>query len=459
MFTCPVTLGLPGVSHRSFQKSFVKRLRHTGIIGHASDEAIENQTLGFVVAHRALSRTGIGLLGREIDDKAFVFLNDLETSWSRRTPKPRFVWKTLKSVGDILLNCFTEVEIAAILHASSLTCFSEFPIGLAIFPGGTAPLCCRVPIAYRPIVPLTRTLQMELAPMPTIYLRGRLKILVAECIPKRDLVGRLSRVGWDLGRDVLLAQPNIECNVAEIHRIEDLRGILAEHAYDVLVISAHGGMDSERNTAGFVCGDKLIVAEDLGVLPQIVCLSACQISPRGQGTVNVCDLMFRQGAAVVIGAMVPIDVRRNSILMARFFVNMAEALAGRSPLKTLEEVWHFTVTSNAVNDILSGNNGLSKWAVKGSSNSNVIVDFMLKRSGGRLRKSHVYLDSETVLAEIAHNHGIVKKFRSWMSNGYIPESVFYVVMGWPERVVFYDPEFEAIYKEYEPNVLVPESNR
>ena len=118
--------------------------------------------------------------------------------------------------------------------------------------------------------------------MPTIYLRGRLKVLVAECTSHQEIVGRMSRIGWEIGKEILASEKNIECNIVEIRKLDDLRRSLGENDYDVLVVSAHGGVDSEQNKAGFVCGDKLVVDEDLGSLPKIVCLSACQISPRSK---------------------------------------------------------------------------------------------------------------------------------------------------------------------------------
>ena len=334
----------------------------------------------------------------------------------------------LNSIGAIVEGTLGKTETETVLHASSFTCFSEFPLGLAVLPGGTAPLCCRVPVAYRPVVPLTRTLQFELTPMPTMHLSGKLKVLVAECIPERDLVGRISREGWKMGKEVLSGVPNVECDIKEIGALNDLTEALTSKTYDVLVISAHGGLDNERNQTGFVCGDRLVVGEDLGSLPTIVCLSACQVSPRGKGSTNVSDLMFRQGAAVVIGTLVPVDVRR----------------------KSLEEIWHFTCTSNAVNDIVSSNEALWR-SIERRGSYSVIEDFMLKRSPGTLRKNHVYQDSENVLAEIAQDHGILVKFRSWInSQGYVPESAFYVIMGWPERIVFYDPEIEKVERMYAP---------
>ncbi len=145
----------------------------------------------------------------------------------------------------------------------------------------------------------------------------------------------------------------------------------------------------------------------------------------------------------------PVDVRRNTVLMARFFGRLSEAIQGSSELRTFEEVWHFTSASNAVNDVLSGNEAMLRWATDRKDGRSVIEEFMLERSVGRLRGSHIYYDTEAVLSEIAQDRGIGDRFRSWMvSQGYLPESVFYVVMGWPERIVFYDPVFEEVEAKF-----------
>lgn len=446
-FQCPVSVGMPGVSPKSAVRLFEKSLRRVGILSNSEDAVIETSVLGFLVAHRALSRAGVGFVSRPLGDEPFALLDTLERLWAGGPLRPRAVWKLLGRIGDILSRHFTEEECAVMSHASSLTSFSEFPLGLAILPKGTSPLCCRVPIAYRPIVPLTRALQFELTWVPTINLRGKLKVLIAECIPPDNVVGHLSRTGWAVGTKSLVALPNVECRAHDVRTLDDMRTALREDTYNILVISAHGGTDGNRT--GFVCGKDLVVEQEIGPLPPIVCLSACQVSPRGAGTVNVTDLMFRQGAIVVLGTLVPIEVRRNAILMARLFANIAAAIEDPSQRQSFEEVWHFTSTSNAFNDILTANPRLAEWARGESPEESVVQEFMVRRSPGRLRKSHIYEDSEAVLEEIARDRGILEKFRSWIrSQGYLPESIFYVLLGWPERVLLHDREFARVVDSF-----------
>lgn len=399
----------------------------------------------FVVAHRALSRGGIGFVSRPIEDEAFRLLDAIELMWAQGRPRPRAVWRYLELITQVMSRSFSKVELTALSHASSLTSFSKFPIGLMTLPYDSSPLCCRVPIASRPLVPLTRALTFELSPIPIRYLKNQLRVLVAECIPADDMIGRLSRVGWAVASRSLSDIPNVTFRVQPFDSVAALRSALQERDYDILVISAHGIVDARRHRTGFLCGKEVVVEEELGPLPNVVCFSACQVSPRGRGTTNITDLMFRQGATVIIGTLVPIDVRRNATLMARFFANIAEALKGRMPQTTLAEVWQFTQASNAFNDILRGNASLQKWAVEIEDGKSVTEEFMLHRSRGRLRPSHMYRDTEAVLRDIAKDRGILDRFNAWInSQGYLPESLFYVVLGWPDRVIFHDPEIEKL---------------
>jgi hypothetical protein len=233
----------------------------------------------------------------------------------------------------------------------------------------------------------------------------------------------------------------VECDFAEAQSSTDIRAALAQKPYDIVVLSAHGVVKGNRT--GIACGAEHIFGEELGRLPVIVCMSACSVAPRGQGTVNITDLMFRQGARVILGTLMPVNVHHNAVLMARFFANISEAVLGRMPENTFEAVWHFTQGSNAINDVLSASDGLERWARDTSGGEAVLQEFMLRRSAGRLRKNFVYEDTIEVLVEIAKDRGVEDKVKAWLASpGYIPESVAYIVLGWPERIVFYDATFE-----------------
>lgn len=446
-FRCPVSVAVPGISPRSSTRELHKRLRRVGKLSPYDDE-IERSVMELLVAHHALGGQGIGFLADNIEDEAFVLLNMLETTMQASRPNPKAVQRLLRRIGEMVSKSFSENQMLAILHASSLTCFSEFPIGLSSAPEGKSPLCCRVPIAYRPLLPLTRAMQFEISGFPTHYLKDRLKILIIECIPRDDPIGQLSRIGWRIGIEILLTVSNVECRTVETDTVDDIKTALREGTYDILVMSAHGYTDG--NIAGIRCGDRMVFCEEIGPLPVIVCLSACQVTPRGKGTVNITDLMLREGAHVVLGTLMPVDVRKNSILMVRFFVYIAEALEGRHPEGNLASLWHFVQMSNAINDIVSGNQSFLDWAHDKNSGISVIDEFMHKRSVGRLSRSNIYEDTETILLDIARERGMDNKVRSWLSSpGYIPESLFYVMIGWPERIWFFDADLNEARRRFQ----------
>lgn len=236
---CPVAVSCPGLSPRSAPKELAKAISRA-VPQRSSDAAVEESATEFLVTHRALSRTGVAVVGPGIPEEAFVALAELERAWSARAPRPSAIDALLTRVGNILRGLFSEREIEVLLHASSLTAFSDFPIGLMLPPGGGSPLCCRVPVASRPLYPLTRALQFELLPAPTVFLRGKLRVLILECIPKSDHVGRLSRVGWRVAEDTLKSTPGVECTLVEATSVPEVRQTLSRVESDILVLSAHG---------------------------------------------------------------------------------------------------------------------------------------------------------------------------------------------------------------------------
>jgi hypothetical protein len=441
-FTCPVSVCVPGMSPQNPSKIIDKLIN--GMADKSARAAEEISILSFLAARRAVARSGYAVFSRELDADAFRSLAQLEgISASASTIRTSKIKRLMNTITDYVGKVFDDQDKFAILHGSSLTVFSEFPIGLATVYPDTAPLVCRMPIAYRPLMPLTRALQFEISSPPLHYIGDRLRIKVIECIPSEDHVGKMSRIGWQLAKDTTYESKMIEWFFSEVSSVKEFISTLAENESDILVISAHGHFDRESNRTGFICGKELIFDQELGHLPPVTIFSSCQIWPRGLGTVSVADLMVRQGAIVLIGTLIPIDVRKNALLMTRFFLNIAATIKGEFPMRTIGEIWHFTTSSNAVNDILSGNRKMQEWAHQGSLEQSVIFEFMNKRSVGRLRGSNIYRDSEDVLLEIAKDRGVENTFRAWLNfPGYVPESVFYPVIGWPERVVIQDKDIK-----------------
>jgi len=123
------------------------------------------------------------------------------------------------------------------------------------------------------------------------------------------------------------------------------------------------------------------------------------------------------------------------MLMIRFLVNIVEAISERA-FDTLLDVWRHTQGSNTVNDIIGATPSLNEWGLRpGPNGMPPLTEFMAVRSRGRLRGAHIYKDTEQVLAEIAEDAGCGQQVRNWFQRpGYVPESLFYLFAGRPERI-------------------------
>ncbi|WP_433530995.1 CHAT domain-containing protein [Micromonospora sp. CA-263727] len=410
-------------------------------IGTRPDSLTERAAIELVVTRRAIGRGGIGIPLPEVPQEAFTQLAELERHFEG-TVNGTKVWRMLERLNQAANVSWTPGVLTAISRASMIYAYTNFPIGLLRLPSDSAPLMTRVPIAYRPVLPLTRTLQLELSRSPGITLRNRCKVLVAECIPTSDPVGVASRQGWDVSEQYFAGQaPAVELQRTEALSIAELQTAIKTHKPDILVISAHGSLSRETNTAALVIGKDLCLGPELDEVPPVVILSACYTAPRGRAIVGVADLLLRQGALAVLGTQVPVDVRHNAALMVRFFVYIGEVLAGRESHSNLLEVWHRTQASNAINDVLLASRSLHAWGrSRTESGSSVLAEFMERRSVGRLRRGHIYSDTEMVLCDMADSMGVGSQVRNWLKRpGYVPESFFYVFVGRPDSIYFDDP--------------------
>lgn len=145
----------------------------------------------------------------------------------------------------------------------------------------------------------------------------------------------------------------------------------------------------------------------------------------------------------MLGTQVPVAVSHNATLIARFLVCISEVLAGNEKHLTLLDVWRRVQSTNVIFDALHENpiHGTSRRA---ENRQAVSTEFMTQRSVGRLRAGDVYADSEEVLAEMADDRGVGERVRGCLkSPGYLPESLFYVFAGRPERI-YLRSLFEAI---------------
>lgn len=452
----PVALGLPGTAPAYARNAYDSELRRRSgpqpavspddtwsvALHERPDHMVERAAIEFAVTHEAVASSGLGLMLPTVPPHAFVILAELERHFL--TPHSgAAVRRLLTRLNDATQPLWSKELAAAIQRASHLTVFSNFPLGLLTMPGDSAPLCARVPVAYRPLEPLTRTVQHQVFAPPNISLSHTIKVLVAECIPLSDPVGQISRDGWRIARENVAPEAATLAIVqAETLTLEALQQSVAEHHPDILVISAHGTMVG--NMAALVIGDAPHLDLGLDRMPPVVMLSACHVAPRGSGAVAITDLLLREGALAVLGTQIPVEVTRNATLMIRFMVYLAEEVAKPGQFATILDLWHHVQKSNAVNDILDGSPSLRAWATSTTVSGHSVIREFSSRASGRLRLPHVYEDTERVLGEIADEQGQGKHVRNWFRRpGYVPESLFYVFAGRPDRIHLSFPGWRA----------------
>jgi len=268
--------------------------------------------------------------------------------------------------------------------------------------------------------------------MPRSFSNG-IKVLVAECIPVSDHVGRLSRAGWgQISEEMSATSAEVNVTILETPTKADIRASVAEVKPDVLVLSAHGFFEPESNVAGVVIGDEHSLGDDLGPMPPLVILSACHTSPRGGGVVNIGDLLLRAGADAVLSTLVPVNVHHNAQLVSRFFRYLALAVGNSAtdPNMSVLDVWHEVQSLNVIIDLTNGNTNLARWAFTRSNGKSPVEQFMTGDHG--LRRAHLYSGAEARLIKIASRTGDEERVRNWLrSPGYVPESLMYTMLGRP----------------------------
>lgn len=429
----PLVITLPGT-----MKYQIKKFDRVNSLPEDEKEIIN--ILGY---HRAEAKNALYINMDMISQEMFTELARLEEHCKNANKiSNTFIWRTLKRIGKLLNNRLKQYDINIIEYVSQITIFSDFPIGLAILPDCTAPLCCIKPISYRPITPLTKAFQYEMGKNRQIYWGKRLKIIIAECVGKNDKIRKhCDELSKTLKR-MAEKEDDVELIVEEISSVKLFKDMLKRHKdADILLISAHGTYQINNNMAALIIGDEVWMADDNYIhVPPVVLLSACHVMPRGRGVVTVGDMFIRSGAIAVLGTFIPVDVRRNAMLIIRLFTDIFEVRKGWSYMRTLDQIWSHIVGSNPIHEIISSTSSnfskLEIWAnTRKEDGTFPQEEFKNKFSVGRLRATHAYEDTETILREMAYKDGIGVYYDSYIkSNGYFPESVFYQFIGMPENV-------------------------
>jgi hypothetical protein len=432
----PVILSAPGIP-RKYWSNIARESGQAHITVHSTaDKIVEEKVFDILVTHNAVARSGVGYRLPWVPDSAFQALASLERLWSGVSgPQPRKIWKCLNRIAAECSPLLSKEALELLAHSSHITLFSQFPLGLARLPGHTASLCALRPIAYRPALPLTRTMQFEFSPVHSVFIGASPRIIVIECLEVNDPIRKQSDAAWQVIGEFMSIMPGAVFEVVHVTSRRELQHALERAGpASIMILSAHGSYNTSRNTAGIVVGRELVEDLKADVLPPLVFLSACQVSPRGTGSVNIADLLLRRGTQAVIAPLVPIDVRHNATLLARFFVYLHDWSNVHDATEDccIADTWQHVITSNAVHDILHASRWMTEWAIS----ERVQEEFKLKKSPGRIRLTHLYDDTLAVLRDIAVEHGVQHKFNAVIqTQGFIPESMFYVTIGRPERLI------------------------
>lgn len=407
----------------------------------------ERRIIRIMGIHRAIARGGVLIELPCLDDRLSQKYNELEQRCKDGTNN-RYVWRALTNLGKQIGRYFQHDQIQLLKRARDITVFSDFPLGLAVFEDTEVPLQCYKSIAYCPLTPLTRRYQFELLRKNQYYLGAHCRIAFAECVPndaENRYVYRMSKLVYQTLLDQQKQYPDLSVVYKEINDVSDMKNFIATNLNaDILYISAHGYYDKSQNEAGIIIGDEFWMADESFPVSPIVILSACHSSPRGLGAITIADMFLRNGALAVLGTFIPVNAHRNLILMTRLFTYIAEAQKKYDQYQTLADAWSGIVASNAIHELMLASQRFRKWMYEKNNRGNVrAIEFQLKRSAGRIRRTHVYSDTIKIIKEMLEEEGIEGRFGDILDqNNYFPESFFYQLLGCPENIFLYNEIFD-----------------
>lgn len=439
-FNINVVVTYPGLSKRQRKIS--------GITQHIPIE--EKRAIRIMGLHNAVATNSAFIEFPAVNDKMYQLWDGIEQEFINKlgTNNPH-IWQTLRNIGSELSKQLSDEQIDLLLQAPSITAFTDFPLGLAILPGQNVPLSVSRSISYQPLTPLSRNICVELSQPGQLSLFDHCRILFIECIPDDDKNHEIRRVSEVLYESIKGSADNyrkkgcigIEVYREEAYTIKEMKSILNKYEpgkLEILIISAHGFCDEEKNCAGLCIGNEKWMANDNYLhFPPIVLLSACHVSPRGRNVVNAADIMFRAGAMVVISTMLPVNAPRNTMIYSRLFTYIFEGINGSVQYKTLADAWTGVVATNAINEIIECSHALKEWYFRETPGKETkLFEFTMEKSVNRLRTDNIYQDTIDVLKEMLKEDGMERKYDPILKpENIFPESFFYQMLGKPETIL------------------------
>lgn len=452
----PLVVGAFGVAPK-FRRSFSRTLEEyvqAGIIsvsqlndsdlnpsetGDMSRSALETIIVGGALP----SRANVVIWNETIPDEAFTALNNLESYWSNYGRKfdPLKEARLRKKVDDGMGKFWTPENITAIRESSQIEAYSNFPLGILTLPGTKSPISTYKSIYYRDTSSPAELLVAAMGPRPACHITKKSRVLLVEGVPETDPVGKISREHWSFLKKKLDASFGSDFFAwVEVESTEAVEAEIGLHNPDILIVSAHGSYNVKGDVAGVVIGGQFVVGDEIGRVPPVVILSACHTSPRGAGSANIGDTLLKAGAVMVLSTLVPVHVKKNSVLVSQMLLMIRDAIMGYLPDRNFADLWRTLQPYNIMTDMTVGNKSLMDWSTRpqvdrpNSSPLEVFVDGIQSKRWV-LRPGFLHEDAEKVLVDIAKATGDAEKVANWLRNpGYAPESMMYVLLGDPRRV-------------------------
>ncbi|WP_028592450.1 CHAT domain-containing protein [Paenibacillus massiliensis] len=400
----------------------------------------EEKLIDFFGIYSAIASRGVWLKGEKLSEELFIDLATLEQHFHYDKQNSFYIRRIMKRFGREIMKVMGSNDIETfIANSTKIIAFTDFPIGLAILPGYSDPLCCMVSISYRPITPLTMAFQHGLRRVDEHYINTSrpFKVLIIECLPIKDRIRNASNLGWMTLHHLLQNSDLTSVIYKECDSIDKLNSILMQTTeIDCLIISAHG-MYGAEGIAGICVGDEFWMPLWTQNVPPIVILSACHVAPKGKGDYTISDAFLQAGAHAVLGTLIPVNVKENAELMYNFFEYILEVLKGKETCNDLAEVWKRVVLRNAAAEIMKSSKELYNWGMTQKINNRIIFEEYLERTKKmHIFPGHVHERIIEIIMQIAREVGKAEYFEEVLrSHGYVSESFFYIFSGFPEKII------------------------
>lgn len=439
----PLVITLPGTPRRGTAFGIRRRL--------SSLSLDEKSLINFLGLQRAVAIGGVWLEGNVLPTSFFRQLHMLEEHFSAEYQNSKFIWGTLRKIGKEITYHFEVDQFENYMSGSSgITAFTDFPIGLAILPGFSDPICSLLPISYRPLTPLTSAFKYGLNRPPIHYIgTGKgFNILILECLSPTEKIRPASNWGWEKIRKTFETSDLVNVQYLEVYTIERMEEVLNTISnIDVLVISAHGSYIG-KEIAGLKIGDETRVWLPIkgSYVPPVVILSACHVASKGRGAFTVSDAFINCGALAVLGTLIPVSVTHNAEFTIRFFQYIQGILESENWGESLAQVLPRVISMNAVFEIINSTKKLKKWAYIKRSNGKSPIEEYFERWQYEFGNNH--RNTVSILKEIVKGTEMEEYLESVLqSQGYYSESFFYIFSGYPENVIISDSNIKQMIED------------